>query len=69
MSGNIVTKISSEITFQTTYTFVVPNGLYYLHRGYVKKQLDIPTACDDVEKALALGLNIEEDTKELICSN
>lgn len=45
------------------------NGLYYLHRGYVKKQLDISTACDDVAKALALGLNIEEETKELICSN
>ncbi|MBX2877083.1 MAG: tetratricopeptide repeat protein, partial [Saprospiraceae bacterium] len=44
------------------------NGLYFFHRGYVKKQLGITTACDDLEKALALGLSIEQEAKELICT-
>ncbi len=44
------------------------NGLYYFHRGYVKKQLGNTTACDDVDRAVALGLTIEQEAKELICS-
>lgn len=44
------------------------NGLYYFHRGYVKKQLGNTTACDDVDKAVALGLTIEQEARELICS-
>jgi len=47
----------------------VSNGLYYFHRAYVKKQLGIDSACEDVEQALTLGLKVEPAAIEELCSN
>ncbi|MBX2877084.1 MAG: tetratricopeptide repeat protein [Saprospiraceae bacterium] len=43
-------------------------GLYYFHRGYVKKQLEMGSACKDVKKALALGLKVEQEAIDEVCS-
>ena len=45
------------------------NGLYYFHRGYVKKQLGMASACRDVKKALDLGLKVEQEAIEEVCAN
>lgn len=46
----------------------VNNGLYYFHRAYVKKQLGVDSACEDVEQALTLGLKVEQELLDQICS-